>query len=175
MGIEEIAGCTPFSSSSVHRWKYDVFVSFRGEDIRKTFGAHLFRALKQVGFSYFEDKDKVEAGIFIKPNLLDAIHHSRVSLVVFTTNYAGSRRCLDELVEILECNRRFRHHQGHAVLPIFYHVEPSDVRKQSGGFGDGFGRCLATHADDFLVQKWRDSLIEAGNLSGWHLSGDANE
>ncbi|XP_048128151.1 jacalin-related lectin 4-like [Rhodamnia argentea] len=174
MGIEEIAGCIPCSSSSVHRWKYDVFVSFKGEDIRKTFAAHLFRALKQAGFSYFEDKDKVEAGIFHEPNLVDTICHSRVSLVVFTADYADSRLGLDELVEILECNRRFRDHQGHVVLPIFYDVEPSDVRKQSGGFGDGFGRCLATQADDLEVQKWRDSLKEAGNLSGWHLSRDAN-
>ncbi|XP_030512415.1 TMV resistance protein N-like [Rhodamnia argentea] len=174
MGIEEIAGCIPCSSFSVHRWKYDVFVSFKGEDIRKTFAAHLFRALKQAGFSYFEDKEKMEAGIFHEPNLVDAIRHSRVSLIMFTADYADSRRCLEELLEILECNRRFRDHQGHAVLPIFYDVEPSDVRKQSGGFGDGFGRCLATQADDLQVQKWRDSLKEAGNLSGWHLSRDAN-
>ncbi|KAI6705146.1 hypothetical protein NL676_008108, partial [Syzygium grande] len=46
--------------------------------------------------------------------------------------------------------------------------------KQSGQFGDGFGRYLATHTDDLLVQEWRDALKEAGNLSGWHLNNDAN-
>ncbi|XP_056163352.1 myrosinase-binding protein 2-like [Syzygium oleosum] len=174
MEIEEMEGLVPSSSASVHRWKYDVFVSFRGGDIRKNFAAHLFRALKQAGIYYFEDNDKEETGILIEAKLLDAIRHSRVSLVVFTTNYADSRWCLNELVEILECNRRFRYHRGHVLLPIFYDVEPRDVRKQSERFGDGFGRCLATHTDDLLVQKWRDSLKEAGNLSGWHLNNDAN-
>ncbi|XP_039158539.1 uncharacterized protein LOC120286456 [Eucalyptus grandis] len=174
MEIEEIGGLVPSSSASVHRWKYDVFVSFRGGDIRKTFAAHLFHALKQAGIYYFGDNEKKETGILIEGKLLVAIRHSRVSLVVFTTSYADSRWCLNELVEILECNRRFRDHQGHVVLPIFYYVEPRDVRKQSGRFGDGFERCLATHTDDLLVQKWRDSLKEAGNLSGWHLNNDAN-
>ncbi|KAI6701554.1 hypothetical protein NL676_015878 [Syzygium grande] len=131
-------GLVPSSSASVHRWKYDVFVSFRGGDIKKNFAAHLFCALKQAGICYFEDNDKEETGILIEAKLLDVIRHSRVSLVVFTTNYADSRWCLNELVEILECNRRFRDHQGHVLLPIFYDVEPRDVRKQSGRFGDGW-------------------------------------
>ncbi|KAF8013848.1 hypothetical protein BT93_I1646 [Corymbia citriodora subsp. variegata] len=173
MGTEEIEPCIS-SSASIPQWKYDVFVSFRGEDIRKTFVGHLFRALKQAGIYHFRDNDKKETGNFIESKLFDAIRNSRVALVVFTTNYAESRWCLNELVEILECNRRFRDHQGHVVLPIFYDVEPGDVRKQSRQFGDGFGRCLATHTDDLLVQRWRDALKEAGNLSGWHLNDDAN-
>ncbi|KAI6705139.1 hypothetical protein NL676_008101 [Syzygium grande] len=173
MGTKEIERCIS-SSASIHSWKYDVFVSFKGEDIRKTFAAHLFHALKQAGIYYFRDNHKVETGIFIEPKLLDAIRHSRVALIVFTTNYADSQWCLNELVEILECNRRFRDHQGHVILPIFYDVEPGDVRKQSGRFEDGFRRCLATHTDDLLVLKWRDALKEAGNLSGWHFNNDAN-
>ncbi|XP_030512409.2 TMV resistance protein N-like [Rhodamnia argentea] len=170
MGIEEIEGSIPSSSSSVHRWKHDVFVSFGGEDIRKTFAAHLFRALKQAGINYFKDNDKVGTGNSIESKLLDAIRNSRVSLVVFTTNYADSRWCLNELVEILECRRRF----GQVVLPIFYDVEPRDVRKQRGRFGDGFGKCLASHTDDLLGKKWKESLNEAGNISGLHLNNDAN-
>ncbi|XP_039157215.1 disease resistance protein RUN1-like [Eucalyptus grandis] len=173
MGTEEVRRCV-LSSASTHEWKYDVFVSFRGEDIRKTFAAHLFRALRQAGIFYFRDNDKVETGVFIEPKLLDAIRRSRVALVVFTANYADSWWCLNELVEILACHRRLGDHQGHVVLPIFYDVEPRDVRKQSGRFRDGFGRCLAAHTDDLLVLKWRDALEEAGNLSGWHLNNDAN-
>ncbi|KAI6671615.1 hypothetical protein NL676_006500 [Syzygium grande] len=167
-------GRVPSSSASVHRWNYDVFVSFRGADIRKNFAPHLFRALKQAGIRYFRDNGKAETGIFMEAKLLHAIRRSRVSLVVFTTNYADSRWRVHGLVEILECNRRFRDHRGHVLLPIFYDVEPRDVRKQIGRFGDGFGRCLAIHTDDLLEQKWRDSLKEAANLSGWYLNNDAN-
>ncbi|XP_039155544.1 TMV resistance protein N [Eucalyptus grandis] len=173
MGTEEIERRI-LSSASIHQWKYDAFVSFRGEDIRKNFAGHLFHALRQAGIYYFRENDNSETGIIIETKQLDAIRRSRVALVVFTTNYADSRWCLNELVEILECNRRFKDHQGHVVLPIFYDVEPRDVRKQSGPFGDGLGRCLATHTDDLLVQKWRDALKEAGNLSGRHLNNDAN-
>ncbi|KAI6705142.1 hypothetical protein NL676_008104 [Syzygium grande] len=139
MGTQEIERCIS-SSASIHQWKYDVFMSFRGENIKKTFAAHLFHALRQVQIYYFWDNDKVETGIFIEPKLLDAIHNSRVALVVFTTNYAKSWWCLNELVDIPQCNRR----------------------------------CLAIHTDDALVQKWRDALKEAENLSGWHLNNDAN-
>ncbi|KAI6701555.1 hypothetical protein NL676_015879 [Syzygium grande] len=90
MGIEGIEGRVPSSSSSIHHRKYDLFASFRGEDIMKTFVAHLFRLVKRVGFCCFKDDDRVEVGILIDPNLLDAIRHSRVSLVVFTANYADS-------------------------------------------------------------------------------------
>ncbi|KAJ4848894.1 hypothetical protein Tsubulata_043332, partial [Turnera subulata] len=32
-----------------------------------------------------------------------------------------------------------RHREdGHHVLPVFYHVDPSDVRHQSGSFADSF-------------------------------------
>ncbi|XP_039158556.1 disease resistance protein RPV1-like [Eucalyptus grandis] len=172
MGTEEIERRIS-SSASIHQWKYDVFVSFRGDDIRKNFASHFLRALRQAGIYFFWDNDKVETGIFIEPKLVDAIRNSSVALVVFTTNYADSRWCLNELLEILECNRRFRDHQGHVVLPIFFDVEPADVPKQSGQFGDGFEN-LAAHTDGLLVQKWRDALKEAGNLSGWHLNNDAN-
>ncbi|XP_056160956.1 disease resistance protein RPV1-like, partial [Syzygium oleosum] len=113
-------------------------------------------------------------GTFIKPKLLDAIRHSRVALVVFTTNYGRLEVVLERSGGDPGVQQEVQSHQGHVVLPIFYDVEPGDVRKQSGRFGDGFGICLATHTDNLLVQKGRDALKEAGNLSGWHLNNDAN-
>ncbi|KAI6668298.1 hypothetical protein NL676_019389 [Syzygium grande] len=111
MGIEEIERGIPFSSSSVHPWKFDV----HKDDLCSP---PLPRA-EAGGFCYFENNDKVETGILIEAKLLDAIRHAKVSLVVFTTTNADLRCCLNELVEILKRNRRFRDHQGHVVLPIF--------------------------------------------------------
>jgi hypothetical protein len=46
--------------------------------------------------------------------------------VVFSKSYASSRWCLDELVEIVHLKNTI----GHTLFPIFYHVNPSDVRNK---------------------------------------------
>nr|XP_048336978.1 disease resistance protein RPV1-like [Ziziphus jujuba var. spinosa] len=124
-----------FSSSS-RRTEYDVFLSFRGEDTRNNFTSHLYSALCQKGIYTFLDDDKLERGKSISPELLKAIENSRCSVIVLSENYASSSWCLDELVKILECREAFKQ----IVLPIFYHVDPSHVRKQIGSFGKPFHR-----------------------------------
>ena len=60
------------SSSTTSRFKYDVFLSFRGSDTRKIFTDHLYVALKQKGIFTFRDDEKLERGTFITPELLRA-------------------------------------------------------------------------------------------------------
>ena len=45
----------PSSSSSTAQGKYDVFLSFRGKDIRNNFMGHLYEALIQKGIVTFKD------------------------------------------------------------------------------------------------------------------------
>jgi hypothetical protein len=89
--------------------------------------------------------------------------------VVFSKGYASSRWCLNELVEILECKSR---KTGQIVLPVFYDIDPSDVRKQTGSFAKAFD----SHEERFKqkVKEWRKALEEAGNLSGWNLNAMEN-
>ncbi|KAJ6857975.1 TMV resistance protein N [Populus alba x Populus x berolinensis] len=165
---------SPFSSSSSssrHRWNYDVFLSFRGEDTRKNFTDHLYTALIQAGIHTFRDDNELPRGEEISPQLVKAIEGSRISIVVFSKHYASSRWCLDELVKIIECRQKI----DQVVLPIFYDTEPSDVRKQTGSYAKAFDE----HEERFKkemekVSKWRGALAEAGNLSGWGLSNEAN-
>ena len=49
MGMETAS--SSFPSSSTKQWKYDVFLSFRGEDTRNNFTDHLFIALKEKGIN----------------------------------------------------------------------------------------------------------------------------
>ena len=74
--------------------------------------------------------EKLPIGEEIPAELLEAIESSRVSIIVFSKNYASSTWCLDELVKILECREK-----GQFVLPIFYEINPSVVRKQKRKFG----------------------------------------
>ncbi|KAL6315935.1 hypothetical protein AAG906_013769 [Vitis piasezkii] len=114
------------ASSSSSQTRYDVFLSFRGEDTRNNFSAHLYHALCQKGINTFIDDDKLERGQVISPALVAAIENSMFSIVVLSKNYAFSRWCLQELVKIVECMKSRRQR----VVPIFYNVDPSDVRRQ---------------------------------------------
>ena len=57
------------------------------------------------------------------------------------------------------------------VLPIFHHVDPSDVGNQTGAFADAF----AKHEERFKdrtedVNLWRVALRKAANISGLVLN-----
>jgi hypothetical protein len=126
--------------------------------------------LAHAGIHTFRDDDELSRGEEISPALSYAIRESKISLVVFSKNYASSRWCLDELVTILE-----RRKMGQIVVPVFYDIDPSDVRKQTGSYADAFAR----HGERFngetdRVIKWRGALTEAANLSGWSLKDIAN-
>ncbi|XP_010255671.1 PREDICTED: TMV resistance protein N-like [Nelumbo nucifera] len=64
------------------------------------------------------------------------------------------------------------------VLPVFYDVDPSDVRKQSGIFAEAFveyEREQRFNAELMgKLQRWRQALTDAANLSGWDLRDVAN-
>ncbi|XP_039158536.1 TMV resistance protein N-like [Eucalyptus grandis] len=109
------------------QWKYDVFVSFRGKDLRRNFISHLFSALRQATIQYFSDNAREDIGEEIRSKLFKAIWHARIALIVFSRNYADSKWCMNELVEILECRKRFGNH-GHLVVPIFHEVKPQTFR-----------------------------------------------
>ena len=153
------------SFSSSRRWIYDVFLSFRGKDTRNNFIDHLYAALQRSGIFTFRDNERLERGKSISPELLKAIEESRFAIVILSRNYASSTWCLDELAKIIRCMKEMEM----TVLPIFYEVEPSDVRKQKGTFAQAF----AEHKERFKentekVQTWRAALREVANLSGWH-------
>ena len=154
------------SSSSTPQWKYDVFLSFRGEDTRNSFTDHLYVALRQKGIVTFRDEEKLERGKSISPELLKAIEESRFAIVILSKNYATSTWCLDELVKIIECMKEMKT----TVFPIFYDVDPSNVRKQTGSFAQAFSKheeCFKDFIEN--VHTWRAALREVANLKGWHL------
>ncbi|KAL4327305.1 hypothetical protein S83_041555 [Arachis hypogaea] len=162
--------CMRIQSTLSHRknWKYDVFVSFRGET-RNNFTDHLYAALCRHGIVAFRDDTKLEKGGLISEGLLEAIEGSQVLIVVFSMNYASSTRCLQELAKIADCIQI----PGHRVLPVFCDVSPSEVRKQSGNYEEAFVEHEERFKDDAemmeQVQRWRGALTQVANLSGWDL------
>ncbi|KAG5609297.1 hypothetical protein H5410_020578 [Solanum commersonii] len=163
-------GLRLFDSQYCPRWKYDVFLSFRGEDTRKTFTSHLYEGLKNRGIFTFQDDKRLEDGDSISDELLKAIEESQVALVVVSKNYATSRWCLNELVKIMECKEE---DNGQTVIPIFYDVDPSHVRYQSESFAEAFAkhesRCKDGVEGMQKVQGWRTALTAVANLKGYDI------
>ncbi|KAJ6885474.1 TMV resistance protein N-like [Populus alba x Populus x berolinensis] len=153
-------------SSRFSNCKYQVFLSFRGEDTRKNFTDHLYWALVQAGFHTFRDDDEIRRGENIELELQKAIQESKISIIVFSKDYARSRWCLDELVKIMEHKRT----AGSIVLPVFYHVNPSEVRNQTGSFAEAFVEQEKRFKEEIeRVKGWRIALKEVADLAGKDL------
>ncbi|CAH1421476.1 unnamed protein product [Lactuca virosa] len=155
------------STSSVHKsFKYDVFLSFRGEDTRTNFVDHLYHALQNKSIHTYKDDEKIKKGKKISDELIGSIEDSKFYIIVFSKNYASSSWCLDELLKIMECHRTTEQ----TAYPVFYDVEPSEVRKQSGAVGEAFAKYEMEEA----AGKWRVALKEAADLAGWELKKTAD-
>ncbi|GAU30761.1 hypothetical protein TSUD_354860 [Trifolium subterraneum] len=148
---------------------YDVFISFRGADTRSNLVSHLNAALSNAGVNTFLDSAKLRKGGMLEPELKTAIEESQVAIVVFSENYAQSRWCLKELLHIMQCRNTY----GQVVIPLFYGVDPSVVRKQTGNFGEAL-KVTARQNEDRL-SKWKTALTEVSNLSGWDANNIRNE
>ncbi|XP_014499943.1 disease resistance protein TAO1-like [Vigna radiata var. radiata] len=143
--------------------KYDVFLSFRGEDTRYNFISHLYDALHRNRIKAYRD-DRLQRGEEISPALQTAIEESKIYVLVFSENYASSTWCLNELTKILNCKKIYERD----VIPVFYKVDPSTVRKQEERYKAAFEEYEQRFKDDMdKVQGWKDALTEAAGLSGW--------
>ncbi|KAF8016567.1 hypothetical protein BT93_H1936 [Corymbia citriodora subsp. variegata] len=163
----------PMATSSKPKEIYDVFLSFRGTDVRNNFLGHLNKALDQNGIYTFIDNEELKKGDQISPVLMEAIEESHIAIIVFSKDYASSWWCLEELVKIMECKEQ----KDLIVIPVFYKVDPREVR----GGRESYRRALAKQESKFRknsakVEGWKKALFDAGSLSGWHLNdGDESE
>ncbi|KAK7362126.1 hypothetical protein VNO77_04227 [Canavalia gladiata] len=148
------------------RLRWDVFLSFRGTDTRNTITKGLYESLLARGVRVFLDDDGLDRGDEIAPSLLEAIDDSAAFIVIISPKYASSHWCLDELVKICQCRR--------LILPVFYRVDPNQVRHQSGPFQEGFTSHERKYEEN-KVRKWREAMKKVGGVAGWVVSNDSEE
>ncbi|KAK1413489.1 hypothetical protein QVD17_35263 [Tagetes erecta] len=162
---------------------FDVFLSFRGVDTRLGFVDHLHNALLDANLNTFLDDAEIDNGDDLRPELERAIKASRASIIVLSTNYASSTWCLDELVLILTVVMILEQRlaSGQLVIPIFYHVEPTHVKKQEGSFGVA----MAEHRHKMQaeanaakkskwakkIDRWSNALTQVAQLKGKDAKG----
>ncbi|KAL4592578.1 hypothetical protein LXL04_005578 [Taraxacum kok-saghyz] len=131
---------------------------------------------------------------------MKAIEESQIAVIIFSKNYANSTWCLDELTHIM----KLREEGKQTVFPIFYDVEPTDVRKQKRTYKEAFdkhesestfSKKIKSWGQAFLndfqgwfstpqkqpelentvkVDSWRNALVEASSISGWETKQIAN-
>ncbi|GLJ50802.1 hypothetical protein SUGI_1081990 [Cryptomeria japonica] len=100
--------------------EYHVFLSFKGEDVRKNLVDHLHEALTAAGLHVFLDTHKLEKGDKIWSSLERAIRSSAIRIPIFSRGYADSAWCLREAATMVNT-------QG-LIIPLFYDVEPTHLR-----------------------------------------------
>ncbi|XP_031489228.1 disease resistance protein RPV1-like isoform X2 [Nymphaea colorata] len=150
---------------SDERLEFDAHVSFRRKKSSKRqqrFTNLLYAAFARecIKTSREHGEDEEEGGDQEVGKVVAAVERSEVFVPIFSRSFAESSRCLMEVEKMVECKRR--------ILPIFFDVDPSDVRRQRGPFEQPF----ADHEKRFSKEKvkaWRDALGETGEISGHDL------
>ncbi|XP_030465003.1 disease resistance protein L6-like [Syzygium oleosum] len=142
--------------------QFDVFLSFRGPDTRATFTDSLYHALLDKGIHVFIDKKGIDVGEEIGPEIFQAIDDSKICIPIFSRGYASSSWCLRELEHMMARRKAY----GKEVMPIFYDVEPSDVKLESGVYRDA----LTLHEEKRgaeIVRRWAEALQDVTGIKGW--------
>ncbi|CAN1841540.1 Disease resistance-like protein DSC1 [Linum perenne] len=86
-----------------------------------------------------------------------------MAVVVFSENYADSGWCLDELVQIMRCRKKYKQ----VVYPVFFRVDPSDVAEQKRSYAAAMSKHGKSALTRGKVKMWRKALEGAADLSGW--------
>lgn len=134
-----------------HMSQHQVFINFWGEEVRFSFISHLVSAFSREGVNIFIGNYEKRGEALGKT--FQNIEDSDIALVIFSSRYTESRWCLDELVKI-----KARIGEGRlSIIPIFYRIEPSQVKQLEGDFGLKFWNLWRIHRDHRII-KWKDAL-----------------
>lgn len=131
--------------------------------MRNGFVSHLYKALLRNGIYVFRDEDE-NRGKHLN-TLFSRIEESKIALAIFSSLYAESEWCLDELVKIKECVDSGKL----VVIPIFYKVNTSDVTKQEGVFGARFKDLVTRTSNIEKLFKWKKALEDVPQITGIKL------
>ncbi|CAH8268268.1 unnamed protein product [Arabidopsis lyrata] len=147
--------------------QHQVFVNFRGEELRNSFVSHLRSALVRHGVNIFIDTNEQKG----KPLhvFFERIEESRIALAIFSLRYTESKWCLNELVKMKECMDKGKL----LIIPIFYKVKAYEVRYQKGRFGYVFKNLR--NADVHQKNQWSEALSSVADRIGFPFDGKSDE
>ncbi|KAM7511764.1 hypothetical protein LguiB_010639 [Lonicera macranthoides] len=161
---DDNAAISTCAGSSIGEGEYEVFLSFHGGDTRKGFTDVLYTFLIVAGVWTYRDNEELRVGKRISDELLKAIKQSRISVPIFSKNYASSKWCMLEYAQMVECMEK----EGQQIFPIFYDVEPHEVRHQTGSYRMAFWKHRLRFGKD-TIQQWKYALNKVGEMKGLEL------
>nr|ABR16569.1 unknown [Picea sitchensis] len=167
------ASASSFSTASCSgltlypHYDYDVFINHRGPDVKNTFASDLYCRLRSHGMRVFLDKPEMKVGHKITPQILHAIETASIHIAIFSSTYAQSKWCLDELLHML---KSLKSNQG-TIIPVFYGVKPSDLRwTAKGAYAEAFHKHeMKRPSDTQIIRSWKEALSEVAEISGLEL------
>ncbi|KAG0623115.1 hypothetical protein M758_3G149500 [Ceratodon purpureus] len=151
------------STSGAVTENFDVFLNHRGPDVKATFVAHLEDALRCAGFRPFVDARSLMKGNPALKSVDQALDAAKVHVAVVSKRYAESKYCLNELVAMMR--------SGKSVIPVFYDVEPVDLRwVENGSFAEAFLKHKSKGRTQKKLQEWTDALRALADITGFCLA-----
>ncbi|CAI0394260.1 unnamed protein product [Linum tenue] len=147
--------------------EYEVFLSFRGPDVRTTFADFLHKFLNGKKIRTFFDDEALRKGEETDGSLAKAIGESRIYIPILSKGYASSKWCLNELALMVQhCKKD----EGrHTILPIFYLIEPRDVRHCTGSYEEAMEQQSEIY-DEETIEAWKEALNAVGQIKGWSVN-----
>ncbi|KAJ4949804.1 hypothetical protein NE237_000078 [Protea cynaroides] len=158
-------------TSATQDCDYEVFLSFRDEDTHNNFNDNLYKTLLNYGIRTFRDNKGPRMEQKIDPAVRTAICHCKITIPIFCKDYASSKCYLRELAKIVEC-RKQRDQRQITVIPIFYHLDPLDVRNQNGSYMNASQNYQKRFSQE--TKGWKKDLKKVGELKEWGLKMISN-
>ena len=97
----------------------------------------------------------------IDSQIKTAIEVASVHVAIFSPSYAASKWCLLELQSMIKSSG--------TIIPVFYDVEPSDLRHTGKGESGLYVKDLCDLEKELssqTVEEWREALFCAAGISG---------
>ncbi|KAI4312768.1 hypothetical protein MLD38_037563 [Melastoma candidum] len=149
-------------SSSFTCSNYQVFLSFRGTDVRPNFLECFKHQLLSSGIDAFTDSDGIKPSEEINPKLCQIIHHAQVCIPIFSKRFPTSKTCLMEVKWMVDF--------GKNILPIFYGIAPPVVRQQLDQNGPIFKKHIEDKVPEETLELWKMAVEKATHWKGEELT-----
>ncbi|KAI3802968.1 hypothetical protein L1987_31115 [Smallanthus sonchifolius] len=159
-----MASTISYSPSS--RKTFDVLLSYYGQGSRDNFVDDVLYALERRGIST-DMVDLSAAGSGMSRLSFESSERSSVAVIIFCKDYSTTPRCLDELVKIMKLSKAIEG-GGLNVLPVFYYVDPLEIRNSDWTFQDI--RRSRPRVWKKSAKLWRQAIVELINLQGLTLN-----